>query len=151
MPPMTNSDPHTDPEAAPAKIRPDTDEKNWAEIYDRLRSLAFRRSSPMLAMDDAEDERFDCGVRSLRALMGSAEIAHRLKQYDEKEKTPDGEDEGDPLTDGRIRDVKRRVIRQIERIEKEDQEAAGGRSADPGEDRQAHRRGSDAGRSPDGT
>jgi hypothetical protein len=109
--------PNTD-ETAPA-------EKSWTLLYDRIRTLALRKSLSMLEEDETQGEEFDRGARALRTLMSAAEVSLRMKREEAKD-TARHEPAREPeVTDDAIRALKRKLERQIERIEREDRAAAG--------------------------
>ncbi len=115
MPSMTEKRPQNpSPENTP-----DTDEQSWDQLFDNIRVLALRRSEELLSEKDDSDV-FDRGARSLRTLMSSAEVAQRMIRGEEKETETDEGSQDPVISDEDIRRVKRKLERQISRIEKED-------------------------------
>lgn len=99
--------------------------ESWARLYDRIRLLALTRAAAMTgdaALED-EPERFDRGARALRTLMSAAEVARRMKEQDAKEHDLNVQTQLPAVSDERIRDIKRRLEAQIDRIEQEDRDA----------------------------
>ena len=92
---------------------------DWQSLYARIRQLAHQRSLALLETED-EPEGFDRGARSLRTLMSAAEIARRMKFEEEKERNVHATAKDPAISDDAIRRIKRRIDRQIARIERED-------------------------------
>lgn len=92
---------------------------DWQSLYARIRQLAYQRSVALLATEDEPDS-FDRGARSLRTLMSAAEIARRMKFEEQKEQDAHDPAQDTAISDDAIRRVKRRIDRQIARIERED-------------------------------
>jgi hypothetical protein len=115
-------------EHTPPVQTPDTDKQSWEQLYDRIRVLTLMRSAVMLDEPADEAEAFDRGARSLRTLMGAAEISRRMKQEDAKEQGLNDEKTRTPVTsDEGINEVYRAVEQSVERIEREAREAHGDR------------------------
>ena len=69
----------------------------WAALYARIQTVALRRADA-LAADAVDDEAsFDRAARAIRALVGAAEIARRMKREDEKESTAHDETPEHPI------------------------------------------------------
>ena len=116
---------------------PDTDEKapagkSWTLLYDRIRTLALRKSFSMLEEGEGQPEEFDRGARALRTLMSAAEVSLRMKREEAKETERHDQGASIPLvTDERIAAEWRRINAVVDRLERDD--AGRGGSAFPGE------------------
>lgn len=119
MRPMMKNEPQNQ---TPANA-PSTDEKSWDRLFDNIRELALHRSEKLLEHKD-DEKAFDRGARVLRTLMSSAEVAQRMLRHEEKETDTDEASQDPVVSDEDIRRVKRKLERQIARIEKEDRDAA---------------------------
>ncbi len=108
-----------------AENPPHTDENmSWEPLYERIRVIALRRTSALME-EDVVDEAIDRGARSLRTLMGAAEIARRMKTQDEKETDlHDGAPKTPSYNDEDIRKIYRDIVARVERVEREEQEHA---------------------------
>ena len=96
----------------------------WDELYDRIRLIAMRRSETLLIETAAGSDETDRGARSLRALMGAAEIARRMKCEDEKEESLNDQAPQPPdYTDEDIRRIYEDVAARVERLADEDERA----------------------------
>jgi hypothetical protein len=116
--------PNTD-ETAPA-------EKSWTLLYDRIRTLALRKSFTMLEEDETQGEEFDRGARALRTLMSAAEVSLRMKREEAKETGRHEQGASRPIvTDERIEAEWRRISGVVERLESAD--AGHGRRTSQGE------------------
>ena len=98
--------------------------KDWDALCETILELAHRRAES-LARSGEDEDAFDRGARSLRTLMCSAEAASRMKRQEAKEQENDGEPDLPEVADDAIRALKRKLEKQIERIEAEDSAAAG--------------------------
>ncbi len=78
------NDPETDQPEVSAEIR-----EKWNALLERIAVLAHRRSKSLLNCTGEDDDAFDRGARTLRTLMSSAEVAHRLKRDETKETAAD--------------------------------------------------------------
>ncbi len=102
---------------------PDTDEmapaeKSWTLLYDRIRTLALRKSVSMLEEDAAQGEDFDRSARVLRTLMSAAEVSLRMKREEAKETERHEEGASRPLvTDERSAAEWRRINAVVDRLE----------------------------------
>ncbi len=105
-----------------AEKPPHTDKNmSWEPLYERIRVIALRRTSALMK-EDAVDEAFDRGARSLRTLMSAAEIARRMKTQDEKETDlHDGAPKTPSYNDEDIRKIYRDIVARVDRIEREEQ------------------------------
>ncbi|MEM9617540.1 MAG: hypothetical protein AAF936_06230 [Pseudomonadota bacterium] len=70
---------------ANSHIPPAADQKSWEALYERIRTLALKRSAVMIDEPEDEADAFDRGARALRTLMSAAEVARRMKHQDLKE------------------------------------------------------------------
>lgn len=110
---MTNTDPKPN---SPAK-ESCTDEESWDALYARIRFLALQRSEAMARDAFEEEDAFDRGARSLRALMGAAEISRRMKCEDDKEKDLNDLRPDKPVSDERIEKVYRTIERSVAELQ----------------------------------
>lgn len=112
LPAMNNSD--QKPEAQNAVQR------DWSELRDNVMSAAGRKSEALMTAPDVDDVAFERGARVLRALVGAAEIAHRMQRIDKLEKENDEREESTvEITktefDRAYQSAKSQVDREIER------------------------------------
>lgn len=98
------------------KMQPEEDE-DWQALYGRIRVLAMAKAS-MMAGRGYEEEEFERGARTLRTLMGAADIARKLKDHDADDKEVNEESEVPAVTDERIRRIKEGIGKQVDRIER---------------------------------
>ncbi|MAW80209.1 MAG: hypothetical protein CMI63_08215 [Parvularcula sp.] len=106
----------------------DEEDRSWEALAARIQKLAFRRSRSLMA--EAFDEDFDRGARSLRLLMGAAEISNRMKREEEKEQqSHDRRASGQGLTEADIEATYRKIFNTVERVEREDAGTGSGNAA----------------------
>lgn len=129
----------TDQKYTLLKSTPHPDEGKWSALFANIRELAMRKSERMLRNDNLDEDDAGRDARSLRTLMGSAEVAARLKHLDEKEQSPDGETQRPyGQTEEELDEVFERVRARIDRLAAEES-ARGGGSAHPDSERGAGR------------
>ena len=99
---------------------PRTDLPSWEDLYERLRLLAVRRSTEMILDEFSTDDQFDRGARCLRTLMGAAEIARRIKTFEDKERSEHDERPNAPQVDeAELAKLYRKVVERVEHFEQE--------------------------------
>ncbi|MEO1243210.1 MAG: hypothetical protein AAFX54_14970 [Pseudomonadota bacterium] len=114
---------------ANSHIPPAADQKSWEALYERIRTLALKRSAVMIDEPEDEADAFDRGARALRTLMSAAEVARRMKHQDLKEQELHDAGETAPVvSDERIGEVYRSIADTVDRIEREDGARPGDRS-----------------------
>ncbi|MFC2954053.1 hypothetical protein ACFOOP_19105 [Marinicaulis aureus] len=99
------------------------DDDSWDALAGRIQKLVMRRSRSLLT--EYDDDIFDRGARALRTLMSAAQISERMKKDEAKELETHDSAAPPQITDDAIRGLKRKLERQIERIEEEDRVAEG--------------------------
>jgi hypothetical protein len=109
--------------APEAETRPQADQSVWGALYDRIGLIALRRSAPLIGEEAPGEAALDRGARALRALMGAAEIARRIKTAEEKDRSAH-EQTGKPpaFTDEDLDELYERVSARVDRIEREAEE-----------------------------
>ena len=112
----------------PDSLRAEEQMSDWSALSQRIQQLAHRRSETLLA--DHDDDAFDRGARALRTLMSAAEVAHRMKREEAKERdTDDRRASGQGFTEADIEAAYRRVSETVDRLEREDAGSGGGDAA----------------------
>ena len=80
---MNNLNNYQNTELNPLQVTP-----SWAALSDNILELAIRKSDCLIAADieNPKNKDLDAGARVIRALMGAAEIATRMSQWEKREK-----------------------------------------------------------------